>query len=156
VKTNLLGVLALLAGCAGLPSSAASKKHDSSELTVTVSGDVQAALVDLRGRRTGWYGGWVEDIPNCRLEAIRDEVAEPQNYSFHFEVVRSQRYELLLTPRTQGEVSIGIEGTLAGVRACSAKADTELVEGESKWLLEWSSNGKKCRASITTPQRPKR
>jgi len=116
---------------------------------ILVAGDVQAALVDAGGRRTGWYGGWIEDIPNCRLEALRDDIAEPHEYTFHLGEAGSQSYRLLVTPRTEGHLSIALEGVLAGKRACVAQADTELVAGESEWLLRWNATRDKCHMSIT-------
>jgi hypothetical protein len=116
---------------------------------ILVSGDVQTALVDASGRRTGWYAGWIEDIPNCRLEAIKDEVAEPNDYTFHLGGPGNQSYRLLVTPRTEGHLAITLEGVLAGKRACVAQADTELVAGESEWQLRWSTSRDKCQMTIT-------
>jgi hypothetical protein len=148
-----LGVILVAGSACVAPSggvSGGSSKPHALEVRIQVSGDVQTALVDARGQRTGWYGGWIEDIPNCRLEAMRDEVVEPHDYTFHLRGAGSQSYRLLVTPRTEGHLSIALEGTLAGKLACVAQADTELVAGESEWLLRWSTaTGDKCRMSIT-------
>jgi hypothetical protein len=92
-------------------------------------------LVDTQGRRTGYYHGWVEDIPNCRLEALQDEIAEAHDYSFYLDGGCNQSDRLLVEPRTEGSLSVECEGTLAGKRACIANADTLLVSGEHEWLL---------------------
>lgn len=154
--TCWLGVC-LIAGCASAApsggSSGASAKPGRLEVKIVVSGDVQAALVDSGGRRTGWYAGWVEDIPNCRLDAIRDEVAEPNDYTFHLGGAGGQSYRLLVTPRTEGHLSITLNGVLAGKGTCVAQADTELVAGESEWLLRWSTVRDSCQMSITPVRR---
>ena len=123
------------------------------DMTVRVSGgDVDVALVDEEGRRTGFYNGWFEDIPDCELEALRDEVALPFDYAFHLRQVTNESYRLLVKPRTDATVSIEVEGWLAGKQACVARADTELVwlgeSGESQWRLEWKTSGSGCGLAI--------
>lgn len=154
MKTKWWLGVCLIVGCAiAAPSSGSSgapAKLRPLGVKIRVSGDVQAALVDSGGRRTGWYSGWIEDIPNCRLEAIRDEVAEPNDYTFHLGGAGKQSYRLLVTPRTEGHLSITLDGVLAGKGACVAQADTELVAGESEWLLRWSTVRDSCQMSITS------
>ncbi len=128
-------------------------KRPALDVTVRVSGDVQAALVDVHGRRTGWYGGRVEDIPNCQLEALRDEVVEPRDYVFRLRGATKSGYRLLVTPRTEGHLSIEVEGWLGGKRACIARADTELVSGESQWRLKWKTSGPGCALKIIPVRR---
>jgi hypothetical protein len=161
MRTALWFSVVVVAGCVcAAPSSTvvgAASKAGVNVLTIRVSGDVQAALIDSQGRRTGWYGGWFEDIPNCQLEAIRDEVVEPHDYVFRLKGPRNQDYGLLVTPRTEGQVSLEIEGVIAGKRACFAQADTNLVAGESEWSLRWTTSRAKCRVSmVPVPRAPRR
>ena len=119
------------------------------DVTVRVSGDADVALVDEEGRRTGWYNGWFEDIPDCELEALRDEVAEPFDYAFHLRQAANESYRLLVRARTEGLLSIEVEGWLAGKQACVARADTQLVESnESQWRLEWKTSRSGCGLEI--------
>ena len=122
------------------------------DVTVRVSGDADVALVDAEGRRTGWYSGRVEDIPDCELEADEDEVMQPLDYAFPLRQATNESYRLLVRPRTDAPVSTEVEGWLAGKQACVARADTQLVwlgeSGESQWRLEWKPSKSGCRLEI--------
>ena len=118
------------------------------EVTVRVSGDVEAAMVDNRGRRTGRYHGLAEDIPGCRLEAIADDVAEPQDYTFHFLKRGDESYRLLVEPRTEGEVEISVTASCLNMKLCAARADSTLNEGEYQWRLSWRAARDSCHVAI--------
>ncbi|HEY3216613.1 MAG TPA: hypothetical protein VGK93_08990 [Candidatus Eisenbacteria bacterium] len=118
-------------------------------MTVSVSGDVEAALVDSRGRRTGWYDGRVEDIPGCALEALEDDVAEPHDYTFKFSDGAGDTYRLLMKPRTNGEVEASITVLLSNGRRCVAQIGDELLIGERQWRLRWSTARDECIVTIT-------
>ena len=153
--TWLLGIVLVGSLSCAAPVGQTGEKHvptPALDVTVRVSGDADVALVDAEGRRTGWYSGRVEDIPDCELEADEDEVMQPLDYAFHLRQATNESYRLLVRPRTDATVSIEVEGWLAGKQACVARADTQLVwlgeSGESQWRLEWKISGSGCRLEI--------
>ncbi|HEY3216738.1 MAG TPA: hypothetical protein VGK93_09630 [Candidatus Eisenbacteria bacterium] len=119
------------------------------QVTVSVSGPVEAVLVDGRGRRTGWYDGRVEDIPGCTLEAIDDDVAKPQDYKFKFSEPRGQTYRLLIKPCTDGEFEISVTALLTNGKRCVAQIADDHLAGERQWRLRWITTGGECAATIT-------
>src|SRR5947207_13996194 len=117
-SAHVLPVLLVLMACGigGVQAGGNASVKRFAEVTVRVTGDVEAALVDSRGSRTGRYHGLAEDIPGCRLEAIADDVAEPQEYTFHFAKRGDESYRLLVEPRTEGEVKISVTASCTNAK----------------------------------------
>lgn len=121
-----------------------------SHVRIYVVGDVDAALVDEKGRRSGWYGGAVEDIPDCTVEAYHDDVVQPWEYTFGFSDKSSASYGLAMTPRSDCGVSILVETTTPDSQKVKAVVDSALTRDgrEYRWRVSWQCARGRCTPAI--------
>jgi hypothetical protein len=145
----------LIGGAAPSCAGGSKARIQFEELRIEVTGSVHAAIVDKKGRRTGWYDGRIEDIPECKLEASDDDAAPPDEYAFVFGKSTGGAYRLLIKPRTESDVEISVAGTLSNGRHCLAHAAIEVFRDEVEWQLRWSLVRDSCRTEIVPITRPK-
>ena len=149
-------LMVLLFETASTPGAAAATQHVRKAIAkLEISGDVDAMLTDSRGRRTGWEGHRVEEIPGCALEAEADEIAEPTAYVLRWKGAVSGTFRLLLKARTSGNVQIMVSAIAAhGARCTKESSDTLAARASAEWAVHLVTGTTECKAELTRQKPP--